>query len=249
MAAVLACGPGSLLIGPSAGAHRRLIRNSGAFIDVATTRRVRQPGIRAHELALVDDDRSEWLGIPCASVARTLLDIAAIRPSELVGALEQAEVLEVFDLTAIKAVIARNEGQRGVRRLRRAVAAMAVVGPRFRSEFERRFLPITRAAGFPEPLINHVITLPDGPIEVDFYWPRLALVIEVDGYGYHQGRRAFRTDRQRDRRLKAAGISSIRYVWEDLDAPARIVAELSHIRELSIAGSHSRYLTSRGDRR
>ena len=198
MAAVLACGPGSLLAGLSAGAHHGLIRNSSALIDVATPRRVRQPGIRAHTLALADVDRTERLGIPCTSIARTLLDVAARRPTVL-PALEQAVRIETFDLRAIDDVLARNPGARGARRLRLALAVVTAGGPKFRSEFERRFLPITRAAGMPGPLVNHTIVLEGGAIEVDFFWPDLNLVVEVDGFRFHRDRGAFRNDRRRDR--------------------------------------------------
>lgn len=153
MAAVLACGPGSLLAGLSAGAHHGLITSSRALVDVATPRRVRQPGIRACAMALAEADRTERLGIPCTSVARTLLDIAARRP-DVLPALEQAVRIETFDLRAIDDVLARNPGARGARRLRHALTAVTAGGPKFRSRFERRFLPITRAAGMPKPLVN-----------------------------------------------------------------------------------------------
>jgi very-short-patch-repair endonuclease len=71
--------------------------------------------------------------------------------------------------------------------------------------------------------------LEDGTIEVDFYWPTSRLVVEVDGYGFHRSRRAFREDRRRDRRLAAAGIRTLRFVWEDLDLPDRIGNELAKI--------------------
>ena len=228
MAAVLACGPGSLLAGLSAGAHHGLITSSRALVDVATPRRVRQPGIRACALALAEADRTERLGIPCTSVARTLLDIAARRP-DVLPALEQAVRIETFDLRAIDDVLARNPGARGARRLRHALTAVTAGGPKFRSRFERRFLPITRAAGMPKPLVNHTIVLEGGSIEVDFYWPDLNLVVEVDGFRFHRGRGAFRNDRRRDRRLAAVGIRTLRYVWEDLDRPNQIRSELARV--------------------
>ena len=231
IAAVLACGPGSLLAVRSAGAHLELVANSSSVIDVMTPRQVRRRGIRAHALpALTASDRIVRDGIPCTSVARTLLDLAATGPAVVGPALEQAEVLGEFDLRALTDVLERNAGHRGARRLRDALAAMTVPGPRFRSEFERRFRPICRSAGMGEPLINAVVPLTDGPLEVDFFWPELRLVVECDGYEFHRSRRDFREDRRRDRRLAAAGIHCLRYVWEDLDDPARIERELRAIR-------------------
>ncbi|MFN8112817.1 MAG: type IV toxin-antitoxin system AbiEi family antitoxin domain-containing protein [Solirubrobacterales bacterium] len=230
MAAVLACGPRSLLAGRSAGAHLGLIANSSPVIDVMTPRQVRRRGIRAHALpALTAADRVVRDGIPCTSVARTLLDLAAASPGEIVAALEQAETLGGFDLVAITDVLERNVGRRGAGRLRGALEVMTIAGPRFRSEFERRFRPICRAAGLPAALINQVIQLPGGPIEVDYHWPELRLVVECDGYEFHRRRRDFREDRRRDRCLAAVGITCLRYVWEDLDDPGRIERELKAV--------------------
>ncbi|HET6831446.1 MAG TPA: DUF559 domain-containing protein [Solirubrobacterales bacterium] len=248
MAAVLACGPGSLLAGPSAGAHYGLIANASGRIDVATPQRVRRPGIRTLAPTLTDNDRARHHQIPCTSVARTILDIAAARPGALTGALEQTEILGFFDLVAIEDVMARNAGHRGVRRLRQGLAAMIESGPRFRSEFERRFLPITRAAGLPDPLVNHSIALPGGSIEVDFYWPGLRLVVEADGYQFHNGRQQFRRDRRRDRRLAAVGIRCLRFVWDDLADHTALVTELRRLRETTEASPPGTELSSRGRR-
>lgn len=230
IAAVLACGPGSLLAFRSAGSHLELAANSSSLVDVMTPRQARRRGIRAHALpALTAADRIVRDGIPCTSVARTLLDLAAAGTTDVRPALEQAEALGEFDLRAFAEVLERNAGHRGARRLRDALAAMTGPGPRFRSEFERRFRPICRAAGMGEPLINEVVRLPDGPLEVDYLWPDLRLVVECDGYEFHRSRRDFRNDRRRDRRLAAAGIHCLRYVWEDLDDPGRIERELRAI--------------------
>ncbi len=228
MAAVLACGPGSVLAGRSAGAQIGLIVNSSPRIDVITARQVRRSGIRSRRIGgLLDRDRAEFDGIPCTSVARTLLDISARGlHGEIRKALERAEELRLFDLAALDDVLARNAGRRGARRLRTAVEALRDESP-FRSEFERRLMPIFRAAGLRDPLINHLIHLPGGSIEVDFHWPALRLVVEVDGYRFHGNRHGFRNDRRRDRRLAAAGILCLRYVWEDLlDDQAGLIAEL-----------------------
>ena len=230
IAAVLACGSGSLLAFRSAGSHLELAANSSSLVDVMTPRQARRRGIRAHALpALTAADRIVRDGIPCTSVARTLHDLAAAGTTAVRPALEQAEALGEYDLRAFAEVLERNAGHRGARRLRDALAAMTGPGPRFRSEFERRFRPICRAAGMGEPLINEVVRLPDGPLEVDYLWPDLRLVVECDGYEFHRSRRDFREDRRRDRRLAAAGIHCLRYVWEDLDDPGRIARELRAI--------------------
>ncbi len=52
--------------------------------------------------------------------------------------------------------------------------------------------------------------------EVDAFWPQAKLVVELDGYAAHCTRRAFHSDRQRDRRLVRAGFRPIRLTAGDL---------------------------------
>jgi hypothetical protein len=80
------------------------------------------PGIRLHRSRSLDaQDTTRHEGIPIASVARTLLDLAATaRASELERALAQAERLRVYDHRAITDVIARSNGHRGTRVLAQA---------------------------------------------------------------------------------------------------------------------------------
>ena len=126
MAAVLACGPRAVLSHRSAAALWGIRRDSRSRIDVtALGRRGRCPtGIDAHRGESLDSaDRTEVRGIPCTSLARTLIDLAGVvSPRELRNAITQAEVERVFDLTAVKAAIARSRRRRGVARLRLAIA-------------------------------------------------------------------------------------------------------------------------------
>ena len=79
MAAVLSAGPDALLSHRSAACLWDLIRSDGRCIDVTAPgrRRTAVPGIRLHQpLSLPAEQRSEHLGIPLTSIARTLLDLA-----------------------------------------------------------------------------------------------------------------------------------------------------------------------------
>jgi very-short-patch-repair endonuclease len=78
-----------------------------------------------------------------------------------------------------------------------------------RSELEERFLALTSNSGLPEPLVNTQVD----DIEVDFHWPSLNLVVEVDGPG-HTRARTQREDEQRDARLRAAGHTILRVANE-----------------------------------
>ncbi|HWJ83803.1 MAG TPA: DUF559 domain-containing protein, partial [Cellulomonas sp.] len=79
-----------------------------------------------------------------------------------------------------------------------------------------------RAAGLsvePGPLIpcvGHVDLVVEGRV-----------VVELDGYEYHRGRRQFREDRRRDRELVAQGYVSLRFTYEDvMHDIGRVVAEV-----------------------
>ncbi len=50
------------------------------------------------------------------------------------------------------------------------------------SALERRFKPIARAAGLPEPFTQQWVN----GFRVDFFWPDLGLVVEIDGLRYHR---------------------------------------------------------------
>ena len=92
---------------------------------------------------------------------------------------------------------------------------------RTESDLERDFLAICRRHRVPEPEAQVRI----GRYRVDFLWPAERLVVEVDGYIYHRGRRAMREDNDRDLELELAGYRVVRV--EDTrinDDPAGLAA-------------------------
>jgi hypothetical protein len=182
-----------------------LIRSGSPRIEV-TAPRGRRPrgGITVHRSRLIHpDDRAVVDCIPVTSVARTLVDLAdVLSEPRLADALKEAEVLRLFDLTALEATLGRLPGRRGRHRLGRVLAEYSPE-PRFtRTQIERRFLRLCAKHDLPLPDVNLWIA----GHEVDFYWPDARLAIETDGAATHLTRRAFHEDRRRDRRLAALGI-------------------------------------------
>jgi very-short-patch-repair endonuclease len=95
-----------------------------------------------------------------------------------------------------------------------------------RSEAESRFLDLVRQARLPEPSANHRV---EG-MEVDFYWRRARLVVEVDGFAFHGSVRAFEADRRRDARLVAAGLRVLRVTWRQLTGePLAVIARVAMV--------------------
>jgi predicted transcriptional regulator of viral defense system len=155
MAAVLACGPGAVLSHRSAAALWGLREDRRASIDVmAPNRRGRIPrGIDAHrDGSLKEDERTKIRGVPCTTVARTLLDLAAVVSIwELRKAISEAEVLRLLDHDAVRSLIKCSRGRRGVARLRALLDEIHPLTKRTRSEMERLFLHMCERAKLPQP--------------------------------------------------------------------------------------------------
>ncbi len=165
--------------------------------------RANRPGIEVHRSrCLSGGNVTAERGIPVTSPARTLLDLAGILdPSSLARAVERAETLRLFDLPAIRAILAANPTRRSASSLARVLAQYDPDGAVTRSELERLFVELCAAHDLPRPRVNSCI----GPYEVDFLWPDRRLIVETDGHATHGTRVAFERDRERDARLMAAG--------------------------------------------
>jgi very-short-patch-repair endonuclease len=174
----------------------------------APIRRRAKRAFRVHYSSiLVDEDRTFRDDIPVTALPRTLLDLAIrARPEQLDRYLERAEELQLFDLRAVEALLARADGHRGRGRLARALSIYQPDPAFTRSKFERRFRDAIRGAGLPAPSMNYLV---DG-YELDAYWPAERFVVELDLYETHGTRAAFERDHLRQEELKLHGIEMIR---------------------------------------
>jgi predicted transcriptional regulator of viral defense system/very-short-patch-repair endonuclease len=216
MAAVLACGPGAVLSHRCAAALHGLLQTNQLKIDVTVPGR----SCRAH--AGLDIHRSTTLtptdvttvdGIPSTTVARTTLDIAGVLPRRrLERALDQSEILEVFDYASLSDQIERNSKRPGAALLRTVLHEHRIGETATWSELEEAFFAICRSAGVPQPQVNQQLVLPDDEpaIRPDFLWRQPLLIVETDGHKTHRTRYAFESDRRKDQRLTVAGIPHFR---------------------------------------
>jgi len=231
MAAVLACGPQAVLSHRSAAALWGL-RKDRQLIDVtAPKRRGRAPrGISAHrDGSLLDADRTVLRGIPCTTVPRTLLDLAAVVPiEELRRAISEAEVLRLLDHQSVRRLIKRSRGRRGVARLRMLLDGIHPQTRRTRSDLEVLFLDMCVRAGLPEPEVNVKIDVGDRLLKPDFLWRDAGLIVEADSRRYHDTDSAFQIDRKREQRLMLAGWQVARCTWEQVEREPRRLAETIH---------------------
>ncbi|MDQ3676671.1 MAG: endonuclease domain-containing protein [Actinomycetota bacterium] len=187
----------------------------------------RRSGITAHQAhGLLPRDITIVDGIPCTSVARTLLDLAeVVNRRGLERAIDRAEMLRLLDMKAINDVLERAQGRRGAKLLRSVLAEHYAGATLTASELEERFLVICLGAAVPAPEVNVWVPLPDAELKVDFLWRNHCLIVEVDGRDVHGTRRAFEEDRRRDQRLTLAGYRVIRFTWRQITEEPKRVAQ------------------------
>jgi hypothetical protein len=234
MAATLAYGPNALLSHRSAAALWGIQAGARAIADLTLPSRSARArtGIEVHRsVTLTDADKASHDGIPCTSVARTLVDLGDVANRRAVErAVNQAEVLRLFDMRAVEDALARAGRRRGMGVLGAVLGEYT--GPTLTSEeFEERFLGFCRSASLPEPDANAWITLDDGAAyKADFLWREERLVVETDGYRFHSSRRAFEHDRMRDQRLTVAGFTVVRLTWRQLThEPDRVLTTVKNL--------------------
>lgn len=234
LAAVLALGDGAVLSHRSAAALWRIgtAERRPAPLEVTAPRDAApRPGIRAHRSELDDAERTTRGGIPVTTPARTILDLAAVvGPRPLTRALEEAEALRLTRAAAVATLLARHPGRRGAANLRIVLARHDPAAGEARSELERRFLRLVRAAGLPPPSVNALVRIGGRTIEADLAWPEQRVIVELDGRAWHDTRAAFERDRARDRMLQAAGWRVIRVTWAQLKSDAgAVIADLATV--------------------
>ncbi|HST68639.1 MAG TPA: type IV toxin-antitoxin system AbiEi family antitoxin domain-containing protein [Solirubrobacterales bacterium] len=230
MAAVLASGPEAVLSHWSAAALWMIRPNSRSVIDVTTPRKsTSSERIRRHHLQLPADEVVIEERVPVTSVPRTIFDLAAIEPVDVVqNMLREAEYLELWDRLSLWDLLERYPGKRGSRRVRAALERLNEE-PEGRkcSPLEERFAPFLRRHRLPLPRFNDWILLGERNFKVDCHWTGTGQIVELDGWESHKTRTAFREDRARDRRLRVAGYTVTHITWNQLDdEPEAIAADL-----------------------
>lgn len=207
VAALLACGPGTVLSHASAAALWGLC-DPPETVEVVSRRGRTRDGITAHRGELDRDDTRTKHHLRVTSPARTLLSLAdVVDLTELERMVGEAASKKLTTERELHEAIA--SGGRGAAKLR----AILDRGPAFtRSEAERRLLTLIRAARLPKPKVNARI----GAHEVDFAWPDRRLIVEVDGYAFHATRAAVENDRRREGDLDAAGFEVLRCTWRQI---------------------------------
>jgi REase_MTES_1575 len=218
MAAVLAGGEDAALSFRDGAALWGIRSNARSQIEVTTPRRQHpRRGIQFHRSWLPSDEVTTKAGIPVTTVPRTLFDLATVlRPRQLERAVNEAETMRLWDELSLLDLLRRYPRRNGSRTVRAVLEARNAGAKTMRSDLEVQFLEFVDAAGLPEPELNEEI---EG-FEVDVVWRDQRVAVELDSRTFHMTAAAFETDRERDRKLQAAGWRAVRITSRQLERDA-----------------------------
>lgn len=216
MAAALAGGDGAAISHGTAAMLLGLLPAARATPHVTTPRAL---GSRAG-LVLHRGARRESITvrdrIPCTTVARTLVDVAAAR--------NDAATARAWSAAASRRLVRPEQIERELVRGRAGAAQVrellerydSQLAQRTRSDLERRLLLSVNRAGLAPPAVNRLLRIGDRFVEADLLWATPRLVVELDGWSSHGNPSAFASDRQRDVELQLAGWRVARLTWDDV---------------------------------
>jgi hypothetical protein len=227
MAAVLACGESAVVSHRAAASLWGMRPPWQGEVDVTVTARHPRdkPGVRVHRVRHLDArDVTRRDGIPVTTVPRTLVDLSDVLTAhQLANVIHEAAFRKLFDERAVRAAMTRANGRHNLHVLSQALDLNKTGSAGTRSELEDRFLALTCKSGLPEPLVNTKVQ----DLEVDFHWPQLSLIVEVDGPG-HTRPRTRHEHHERDKSLRAAGHTILRIPDHEIEQrPDAVTASLA----------------------
>lgn len=198
-------------------------------ISVPRGRRTRGRGIVVHEVRdLFAVDVTVVDAIPVTTPTRTLIDLGAVVPAEVVeDALDDALRRGLTSIRRLRWRIAelRRPGRPGIAVIEALVAARD--GSKVpESVFETRLLRVLRQGGL-QPVCQYEVRDEEGVMRLDFAYPNQRVAVEADGYATHSGRRDWERDLKRRNRLTALDWLLVHVTWTDLTHhPGRVVDEV-----------------------
>ena len=215
-AALLAAGDDSVLSHfTSARLDGFIEEEDGAPVHVTTSRfRGRPKGIVVHTSRRLDPCDIRWRdGLPTTTPARTLLDLAEVADARtLERAVETAFAKRRVTDRQLRAIIARLPGRKGGRRLAAFLEYRGASGFT-RSHPEDRLRGLLKGTDLPEATFNAIV---EGR-EVDVYFAKVGVAVEVDSWRHHSGQAGFTRDRRKWAYLEARGHRVIGVTAWELD--------------------------------
>jgi very-short-patch-repair endonuclease len=232
LAAALAGGPSSALSFASAAHVHELdgFEAAPSAIDLTIPRgqHVRLCGVIVHR-SMNRLELARRRGLPVTSVARTLVDLAAVLDDERLELALDSAHRKAPRLAA--SVIALLDGAfcPGAPRLRTLLDERLAPTD---SALEQRVRRALRRSRIPRPAQQLEVCDAAGPIvRLDFAWPAERVALHVDGYRWHHQRDRFERDRAQLARLTALGWRSVHVTARGLEDADWIAALRAALRE------------------
>jgi hypothetical protein len=197
-------------------------------LTVPAQRRGSGPGI-VHRNHLLKVDRTIIDKIPVTTVARTLIDVAAVAPPDAVEeAIDDALRKGMVSIPRMRRrlnEIAGGGGRHWITLIRTFLDAREETGVP-QSVLETKMLRTLKRAGLPRPMLQFPVHDGRRTIAiVDFAFPSELVAVETDGYRWHSGRTPWQNDRTRRNQLTALGWRVIHVTWDELRDQPKAVTE------------------------
>ncbi len=227
IAAINAVGAGTLASHRSAARLWGIPRPDDDPVDVLLTSQRRDvvfDGVIVHrprDLARLVPQRR--FGIHCTNIIRTLLDLGAVDPEGLHGAVGHAITTNLVSLEALELAASEHarSGRSGIVAVRDAIADWSIDDKPSASMLETAFAHLAQRYGLPEFEFQPMI---DG-VEVGFRVRGTPVVIECDGWAHGRERHLFERDRDRDDRLIGGGWIVLRFTYRAIIARPKATAD------------------------
>lgn len=187
------------------------------------------PGIRRHQRKALQTTKRHRIRV--TTVTQTLVDMASRLDRDGIEAMiGQADQRRLTNPEKLRKQLDRMPRQPGLGLLKRTLDRRAFVMTH--SETERRFVPLAFAAGFPKPLTQRYV----GTNRVDFIWPQLNLVVEVDGLTYHRTAAQQAKDIVRAHEAASRGLITHRFTHEHVRYEPDYVVRTLHVIRRRLTG-------------
>ena len=199
-------------------------------VSVPVRRSNRFAGVIVHQITdLTPEHTTRILGLPTTTPVRTILDLAAVLPPNiLASSLDQAVRMRLttYEATADLLEATARKGKPGIRKLR------AILKPRLGGAFvsdsilESRLFQVLIEGGLPVPATQYRpkwLRKVNGRVDLAYRQERV--VVEGDSQRWHGTPEAFQLDRTRDNLAQISGWIILRFTWDDITKrPEYVVA-------------------------
>jgi very-short-patch-repair endonuclease len=241
-AALLSMGPTAFLSHRSAAAvwGLRAVNLHAIELTVPGSGGRRRPGLTLHRCQDEPhrEDVRDHVELRVSSVPRLLIELASREePKELERLVTLAVRKRLLRPDArdgretIEAALARHQGRQGMRRLRAVLATYLRTEDR-KSQLERAFdRMLAEHPDLPAPQRNVHL----GVWELDCFWPRHNLVVELDGRPYHVAVADMERDRIKDVALQRLGLTPLRFTDFRVEYdPSGVLEDVRHFLNRSV---------------